>query len=190
MNGNDALARLMLEAGFLKDDGSVGRKVFARAVGRHSDRSYTHTYVGRWLDGSVPRDATTRTAIAATLGDRLGRTVTMDELGFVPSSAVAIDLGLLYPHSLSDGIDTLTQLWRADRDGTQTLTSSPVNVGSWSDVALSWLVNPSQNSGIASTGDRKVGMSDVNRMIDAITRLWRLCGGLCPGLLDFHDFLG
>jgi hypothetical protein len=22
------------------------------------------------------------------------------------------------------------------------------------------------------------------------TRLWRLCGGLCPGLLDFHDFLG
>ena len=22
------------------------------------------------------------------------------------------------------------------------------------------------------------------------TRLLRLCGGLCPGVLDFHDFLG
>ncbi|MFD0492431.1 hypothetical protein ACFQ0O_41285 [Saccharopolyspora spinosporotrichia] len=39
---NEQLAALMREAGFLKEDGSVGLKVFARAAGRHAGKTF-HT---------------------------------------------------------------------------------------------------------------------------------------------------
>lgn len=161
MEGNAQLAALMRQAGFLKDDGSVGYKVFARAVGRHSARSYTHTYVKRWLNGVVPRDQQTRRAIAAALGGRLGRSVGQDELGFVATEKLPADLGLRYPDSPSDGISTLGQLWKADQEQANDFLTAPANVGAWNEAALSWLVDTKGISTNSGTGERKVGAADV-----------------------------
>lgn len=150
----------MREAGFLKDDGSVGLKVFARAATRNSDRRYTHTYVKRWLDGTVPRDATTRKAIAKALSERLGRRLSLDELGFGATEKVPADLGLSYPDKAADGITVVTRLWQADLDHARTLLTAPANIAAWNEASLSWLVS-TRLDGHSETGKRRVGAGDI-----------------------------
>jgi hypothetical protein len=160
MEGNDQLAALMSEAGFLRDDGSVGLKVFARAVGRQAGRTYTHTYVRRWLDGTIPRDDQTRRAITAALSDRLGRPVEQHEVGFGGPRKVSPDLGLTYPDELSVGVGVATGLWQADLDSVSTLLTAPVNVAAWNDASLSWLVS-NRHDMLSYAGKRTVGPADI-----------------------------
>ncbi|PXY32643.1 regulator [Prauserella muralis] len=150
----------MHEAGFLRDDGSVGLKVFARAVGQHAGRTYTHTYVRRWLNGMVPRDSATRQAITGALGERLGRQVGLDEVGFSAAEKVPGDLGLAYPDDMSNGIATVTRLWQADLDSTSVVLSAPANVAAWNEASLSWLV-ASREDMLGHKGKRKVGPGDI-----------------------------
>jgi tetratricopeptide (TPR) repeat protein len=164
MEGNERIAALMREAGFLKDDGSVGLKVFARAVSRFGPRAYTHTYVRRWLEGKVPRDPQTRHAIAAALGDRLGRTISVDELGFGRSETLPADLGLHYPSTPAEGITAVTRLWQADLDHAHALLTVPANSAAWNEAALSWVVSSAADAPFSSTGSRQVGGVDVARI--------------------------
>ncbi|NYI95925.1 tetratricopeptide (TPR) repeat protein [Streptomonospora nanhaiensis] len=175
VGGNGHLAALMRQAGFLKDDGSVGAKVFARAVSRHGNRSYTHTYVKRWLDGVVPRDPATRQAIATALEERLGRTVGQDELGFGGTEKLDPHLGLRYPDSPADSVAAVTQLWQADHDRAYVLRAAPVHVGAWNEAALSWLV--ATRSGVANgTGSRRVGESDITGIRSTVDMFDQLDG--------------
>jgi tetratricopeptide (TPR) repeat protein len=158
--GNGQLEALMLEAGFLREDGTVGLKVFGRAVSRHASRDLNHTYVRRWLNGMVPREEKVRRAIAQALGERIGRPVGLDEIGFGKSKNVPADLGLSYPDKASDGIAAVTDLWQADLAGVPALLTAPANVGAWNDASLSWLVS-SQHDAAHSTGSRRVGPADI-----------------------------
>lgn len=165
MAENLRLAELMREAGFLAPDGSIGKKVFARAVTleskrRKSKREYTHTYVNRWLDGVVPRDKHARECIAAALGRKLGRLVQLEEIGF--SGDVPAHLGLRYGDGVSDNVGALTRLWQADLDEVRGLVDSGVNSAAWNEASLSWLVG----SRPAATGDGnvRVGDADVERV--------------------------
>src|SRR4051812_40916364 len=160
MSGNPQLEALMLEAGYLREDGTVGLKVFARAVGRHAGRELTHTYVRRWLDGMVPRENTMRRAITHALGERLGRPVRPDEVGFGQSREVPADLGLTYPEKAAEGLTVVADLWQADIAGASTLLTAPADVGAWNDASLSWLVSARYDA-TSSTGSRRVGPADI-----------------------------
>ncbi|WP_020418546.1 hypothetical protein [Amycolatopsis sp. ATCC 39116] len=175
MGGNEQLAALMREAGFLKDDGSVGLKVFARAVGEQAGRTYTHTYVRRWLDGMVPRDEQTRRAITAALAKRLGRPIEPHEVGFGGSRTVSPDLGLAYPDTASDGVSVLTGLWQGDLDGLTALLTAPANVAAWNDASLSWLVSTRRDL-TSGTGKRRVGPADITGIQSTIELFDRLDG--------------
>lgn len=160
MAGNEQLEAVMLTAGFLREDGTVGLKVFGRAVSRHAGRDLNHTYVRRWLNGMVPREEKVRRAIAHALGEKLGRPVSLDEIGFGKAKKVSPDLGLSYPDKASDGIIAVTDLWQADLAGTPTLLTAPTNVGAWNDASLSWLVS-ARHDETHSTGSRRVGPGDI-----------------------------
>jgi tetratricopeptide (TPR) repeat protein len=174
MPGNEQLASLMREAGFLKDDGSVGLKVFARAASRFGTRVYTNTYVRRWLDGKVPREPQTRQAIAAALGERLGRTIEQDELGFSQHHRLPADIGLQYPDTPVNGIATVTQLWQADLDQTHALLTVPPNAAAWNEAALTWMVTSDAEPLPQLNGGRKVGATDVSRVRATIELFERL----------------
>ncbi|GAB3380826.1 regulator [Amycolatopsis echigonensis] len=161
MDGNAQLAALMREAGFLKDDGSVGLKVFARAVSQQAGRPFTHTYVRRWLDGMVPRDEKTRQAIARALGGRLGRQIAPDDVGFGKTLKVSPDLGLAYPTDSADNVKAVSRLWQADLDSISSLLNAPANTAAWNEAALSWLVSTRQEV-FSDTGKRKVNAADIN----------------------------
>jgi hypothetical protein len=168
MPGNERLAALMTEAGFLDRSGAIGRKRFARAVNesaaaRHAGRSYTHTYVSRWLNGVTPRDDATRNAIREALGTRLGRVVSLDELGLRATSAVSPDVGLAYPSGAEDGTSAVVELLDVDLAGLTLLSGTPANVAAWSDASLAWLV--SARPALSDVdGPVRVGGSDVERL--------------------------
>ncbi len=166
MPENKRLAALMAEAGFLSENGDVGRKVFARAVTREASargvqRTYTHTYVGRWLSGVVPRDVETKQSIAAAIGRRIGRAVSLDEIGF--PGAVCAELGLAYPETSADGVESLSRLLGADSADELVIATAPINIDAWNAASLSWVVGStprSDNGGSPS----KVGRADVERI--------------------------
>ncbi|MFL6123258.1 XRE family transcriptional regulator [Actinophytocola sp.] len=160
MAGNEQLEAVMLAAGFLREDGTVGLKVFGRAVSRYAGRDLNHTYVRRWLNGMVPREEKVRRAITQALGEKLGRPVSLDEVGFGKSKKVPTDLGLSYPDKAADGIAAVTDLWQADLAGASTLITAPANVGAWNDASLSWLVS-ARHDETHSTGSRRVGPGDI-----------------------------
>ena len=167
MPRNERLAALMTEAGFLDRTGAIARKRFARAASespsaRAASRSYSHTYVGRWLDGVVPRDSDTRDAIREALGAQLGRVVALDELGF-PRRPVSPDAGLTYP-------DT-PRTAQAPSRSSSTPTSAtprrslhaPPNMAAWNDAAMAWLVG-AQHPIAENGGPRRIGLADVDRL--------------------------
>jgi tetratricopeptide (TPR) repeat protein len=160
MESNPQLESLMLEAGFIREDGTVGLKVFARSVGRHAGRTFAHTYVRRWLSGMVPREDKVRSAITRALGERLGRQVSLDEVGFGRAKHVSADIGLSYPDKVAGGIAAVTDLWSADLAGAPTVLTAPANVAAWSEASLSWLV-ASRHDATSSTGSRRVSLADI-----------------------------
>lgn len=168
MPRNERLAALMTEAGFLDRAGTIGRKRFARAVteapsARTAGRTYSHTYVSRWLDGTVPRDDDTRNAIREALGARLGRVVALDELGFHVPDAVSPDAGLAYPDDPEDSAATVAQLFDADLTSASALLQAPPNLAAWNESAMAWLVG-AQHPLAEAEGPRRIGAPDVERV--------------------------
>jgi hypothetical protein len=177
---NDRLARLMREAGF----GS--HKAFARAVLEESVRiagpfkRCDHTDVSRWLNGMTPRGQKPA-VIAATISRRLGRRVTVADIG-MSSGAVASspDLGLSYPQAEDSIADTVTGLWHADLDQATALVSGNVDPTSWGDASLRWLVTPGNRSPTAAATGPRIGLSDLERFkmtVDMFVQLDNRFGG-------------
>jgi tetratricopeptide (TPR) repeat protein len=161
--GNEQLTALLREAGFVDGDGAIARKRFARAVTAAADgrvtRAFTHTYVGRWLNGSIPREET-RAAILRALGQSLGRPVHPDEIGFA-GATLSPDLGLAYSASASDSAATLAALLQADLDEVPAIVASSVTPTAWSESSLSWLVSARIDP---SREVRRIGAADVARV--------------------------
>jgi len=158
----------MTQAGFLDRSGSIGRKRFARAVSesvaaRTAGRSYSHTYVSRWINGTVPRDDSTRDAIREALGARLGRVVAADELGFRSTTTISPDAGLAYPDAPDDGVGSVAQLFEADLSDATVLVQAPTNVAAWNEASVAWLVG-AQRPLVDGTGPTRIGASDVERL--------------------------
>lgn len=165
---NERLAALMTEAGFLDRAGAIGRKSFARAVSETAcalaaGRSYSHTYVKRWLEGTVPRDEDTRNAIREAIGARLGRTVAVDELGFRSSATFSPDTGLTYPDRPADAASNVAHLFDADLAEASSLVQAPANVAAWNDAAMNWLVG-SRRPALDDPARSRIGAGDVERL--------------------------
>ena len=143
--GNQQLAALMTEAGFLDRSGTIGRKRFARAVtdaatSRGIHKTYSHTYVTRWLNGVTPRDPETRDSITTALSRAVGRTVHPAEVGYADRAKFPTDVGLMYPEDAENAIAQVSLLLDAGLVEEPTMRMTPTNVGAWSDASLSWLV--------------------------------------------------
>lgn len=184
MARNDRLQAMLRKAGFVLSDGSIGLKEVARAVQRVAaqhgvDKPYTHTYVTRWLNGTVPRDEPTRRFITVAVAKRLGRPVTDDEVGFTKPQSISAEVGLAYPAGSADGIAVVSQLLDADREGLPAIVATDVHVSGWSEAALSWLVRQS-TIGSARAANVRIGSADLHRIkttTEAFARLDNQFGG-------------
>jgi hypothetical protein len=122
---NTLLAAVMREAGV--SNKGLATRVRAEAAKSGHDISPDHVSVRRWLDGVRPHHDTIR-CIAAALGAKLCRTVTVAEIGFDSVVEVAeVDVlndGAQYPARSEHAVDLLATLTSADLSDSPALATS------------------------------------------------------------------
>ncbi|MGK5546051.1 hypothetical protein ACSNOH_15140 [Streptomyces sp. URMC 127] len=179
---NEALTQVMKSA-------QISRKSLALRVNQLGIRygltlSYTHTSVSRWLAGSIPRGQTP-ILICEVISERIGRSLSLRELGFPPEicgSPEAED----YPAHIDDlvmrslrGISSAPIHRRDFFRGAATFTSAL-----YMRPTLRWLIEPSEDIQTRMTGP-KVDLDTVERLLVQINAIRildsQLGGGSLPG---------
>jgi tetratricopeptide (TPR) repeat protein len=155
---NERLAAALREAAI--SNKALARGVRDLSIQRGTPVACDHTLVSRWLSGTVPRPATAR-LVAEVIATRVGRTVTLREIGFGSADQPDPTLGVAYADQPTQAVSALTQLWQYDRDEAQIIVGAPPHSGAWADAALAWLVRTDVDSRIERSIGRSVGLSDV-----------------------------
>ncbi|MCT9087322.1 hypothetical protein N4G70_00385 [Streptomyces sp. ASQP_92] len=175
---NARLAALMQEADISHK--SLARAVVTTAARASEDVACDHTYVSRWLKGSIPRGNMPQ-FIADAIGRKVGRRLTIDDIGMGDAavSAVRPELGLDFADRPESTAKTVADLWRADLAEAQTLVRSLPDSAAWNAASLRWIVAPPDGE-LTRTGNRAVGAVDVDMVrstADAFSMLDGKFGG-------------
>ncbi|MFG3517618.1 sporulation protein [Streptomyces bobili] len=165
---NEELERLIRASGASHKSLAYRVNQIAREHGRET--KYGHTSVSNWVNlGMIPRAPVPR-YVAAALGERLGRTVTVEELGMYESPRGNSDLGLDFPRAPSDAISVAATFWRTvDRRN----FLNGFAVSAFTTPITRWLTQPA-DAATAHQGGRRVGRSDLTELWHAAdeARLW------------------
>ncbi|MFD3561904.1 hypothetical protein ACFWVU_19780 [Streptomyces sp. NPDC058686] len=157
---NARLVVLMEEADFSHK--SLARAVVAAGARCGEDITCDHTYVSRWLKGSIPRGNMPQ-FIADAIGSKVSRLLTIDDVGMGDAavSSVRPDLGLGFADGPEITARTVTDLWRADLAEATSLVRALPDSAAWNAAALRWLVAPPDGE-LRRLGNRAVGVIDVD----------------------------
>ncbi len=152
------------------------------ATAARSGESITcdHTYVTRWLKGSTPRGNMPQ-FIADAIGRKLGRQLTIDDVGMGAAavSAVQPELGLDFADKPEITAKTVTDLWRADLADAETLVRALPDSAAWNAASLRWIVAP-PDAELTRTGNRAIGAVDVD-MVRSTTDAFSMLDGKFGG---------
>lgn len=174
---NSRLDQLIVEA-------SCSRAGLAKRVNQLGLRHgltlrYDKTAVARWIkDGAQPRGVVPH-LVAEVLGARLGRTVTLADLGMADDEVVPLDVGLSYASSTAGSVESAADLWRCDVERRDFLINSAFAATALVSPSRDWLISPADD-GPARRGNRGVGRSDVqavHAMSEMFGRLDNTFGG-------------
>ncbi|MGO4426315.1 hypothetical protein AB4Z54_48340, partial [Streptomyces sp. MCAF7] len=166
-------------------EGDFSHKSLARAVVAAAARSSEvitcdHTYVTRWLKGSIPRGNLPQ-FIADAVGRKVGRQLTIDDIGMGSAavSAVQPELGLDFADKPESTVKTVADLWRADLADAQAVVRAQPDSAAWNSASLRWIVAPPDGE-LTRLGNRTVGAVDVDMVrstADAFSMLDGKFGG-------------
>jgi hypothetical protein len=173
---NARLDQLILEANCSR--AGLAKRVNQLGLQHGLQLRYDKTAVARWIkDGAQPRGIVPH-LIAEALGAKLGRSLTLADLGMADEEVVPLDVGLTYASTTAGTVQTAADLWRCDVDRRDFLINSAFTAGALSAPSLDWLINPPDQP--TGRGERHVGGSDVaavRAMCEMFTRLDNSFGG-------------
>ncbi len=154
---NERLQALIQEAGC--SNAGLARRVNMCGAEHGLDLRYDKTSVARWLRGQQPRGRAPA-VVAEALGRKLGRAVSIDEIGMANGRNLATGIGLHFAPTVLGAIEQVCELWRSDVGRRDFLTGSTVAASALVEPSRDWLITrPDQ--GVARNGGSRVGMSDV-----------------------------
>lgn len=136
-----------------------------RTQGQHGrggaglDLRYDKTSVARWLRGQQPRGRAPG-IIAEAIGRKLGRTVTIDEIGMANGKSLASGVGLQFAPTVLGAIEQVCELWRSDVGRRDLLSGSAVAASALVEPSRDWLITGADPQ-VARTAGSRVGMPDV-----------------------------
>ncbi|MFI6347928.1 transcriptional regulator [Streptomyces sp. NPDC050560] len=154
---NERLQALIQEAAC--SNAGLARRVNLCGAERGLDLRYDKTSVARWLRGQQPRGRAPA-IIAEALGRKLGRTVTIDEIGMANGKNLASGVGLAFSPTVLGAIEQVSELWRSDVGRRDFLTGSTVAASALVEPSRDWLISMPDAQVARSAGPR-VGPSDV-----------------------------
>lgn len=130
---------------------------------RGLDLRYDKTSVARWLRGQQPRGRAPG-IIAEALGRKLGRSVTVDEIGMAGGKHLASGVGLQFAPTVVGAIEQVCELWRSDVGRRDFLTGSSVASSALVEPSRDWLITGADPAVERSAGTR-VGEADVEAVV-------------------------
>ncbi|MFE2140624.1 transcriptional regulator [Streptomyces sp. NPDC059456] len=98
--------------------------------------------------------------IAEALGRKLGRTVTIDEIGMANGKNLASGIGLQFSPTVIGAIEQVSELWRSDVGRRDFLSGSSVAASALVEPSRDWLITGA-DAQVARSGGSRVGMPDV-----------------------------
>ncbi|RAS59413.1 hypothetical protein C8D87_11425 [Lentzea atacamensis] len=138
----------------------------ATTAGLHT--RYTHTSWANWITRGHNPQPEIRPLIAQVLAERLGRPVTLREIGLEADDSPESSIGLDFPRELPVAVQVATRLWsRVDRR--TFLTGSAMAVGAYIVPLRRWLTLPADPRANSCSPEafRRVGHSDVDELVAA-----------------------
>ncbi|GFH36882.1 transcriptional regulator [Streptomyces pacificus] len=162
---NERLQALIQEAGC--SNAGLARRVNMVGAERGLDLRYDKTSVARWLRGQQPRGRAPG-VIAEALGRKLGRTVTIDEIGMANGKNLASGVGLQFAPTVLGAIEQACELWRSDVGRRDFLTGSTVAASALVEPSRDWLITGA-DAQVARQAGARVGLPDV-AAVRAMTR--------------------
>ncbi|MFD7625685.1 transcriptional regulator [Streptomyces sp. NPDC059851] len=155
---NERLQALIQEAGC--SNAGLARRVNMCGAEHGLDLRYDKTSVARWLRGQQPRGRAPG-IIAEALGRKLGRTVTIDEIGMANGKNLASGIGLQFSPTVGGAIEQVSELWRSDVGRRDFLSGSSVAASALVEPSRDWLITGA-DAQVARNGGSRVGMADVD----------------------------
>ncbi|RII11755.1 Protein involved in sporulation [Streptomyces sp. YIM 130001] len=167
---NERLQSLIQEAGC--SNAGLARRVNLCGAEHGLDLRYDKTSVARWLRGQQPRGRAPG-VIAEAVGRKLGRTVTIDEIGMANGKNLASGVGLQFSPTVLGAMEQVCELWRSDVGRRDFLSGSSVAASALVEPSRDWLITATDAHVARSAGPR-VGHSDVaavRAMTDSLVQL-------------------
>ncbi|MDT0343179.1 transcriptional regulator [Streptomyces litchfieldiae] len=162
---NERLLSLIREAGC--SNAGLARRVNMCAAEHGLDFRYDKTSVARWIRGQQPRGRAPD-VIAEALGRKLGRPVTVDEIGMGTARQLTSSVGLHFAADLGDCLEQAMELFHSDVVRRESGESQHPYATGGSHVAPAALVEPSRDwlitppdAEVARTSGPRVGAADV-----------------------------
>ncbi|WP_282694870.1 transcriptional regulator [Streptomyces sp. CC208A] len=185
---NERLQALIQEAAC--SHAGLARRVNMVGAERGLDLRYDKTSVARWLRGQQPRGRAPG-IIAEAIGRKLGRTVTIDEVGMANGRNLAAGVGLQFAPTVPDAIEQVCELYRSDVGRREFLTGSAVAASALVEPSRDWLIG-GVDAQVARTTGARVGRSDVVAVREttaALVELDRRFGGghIRPVVVHYLD---
>ncbi|MDT0268211.1 transcriptional regulator [Streptomyces sp. DSM 44915] len=172
---NERLLALIREANC--SNAGLARRVNMCAAERSLDFRYDKTSVARWIRGQQPRGRAPE-LIAEALGRKLGRPVTVDEIGMGTTRQLTSSVGLHFAAGLPESLEQAAELWRSDVQRTEGERGTHPYAPGGAQVAPAALVEPSRDwlitppdPEVARTGGPRVGEADVAALTDTTAAL-------------------
>ncbi|MGF1425196.1 transcriptional regulator [Kitasatospora sp. LaBMicrA B282] len=154
---NERLQSLIQEASC--SNAGLARRVNLCGAEHGLDLRYDKTSVARWLRGQQPRGQAPA-VIAEALGRKLGRGVTVDEIGMADGKNLTSGVGLQFAPTLSGALEQVCELWRSDVSRRDFLNGASVAASALVEPSRDWLITPPDPT-VARSGGPRVGPADV-----------------------------
>jgi tetratricopeptide (TPR) repeat protein/transcriptional regulator with XRE-family HTH domain len=154
---NERLQALIQEAGC--SNAGLARRVNLCGAEHGLDLRYDKTSVARWLRGQQPRGRAPA-VIAEALGRKLGRAVTIDEIGMANGKNLATGVGLQFAPTVPAAVEQVCELWRSDVGRRDFLAGTSVASSALVEPSRDWLISAPDPQVARAVGPR-VGPSDV-----------------------------
>lgn len=175
---NTALAALLREAGMSL--AGLARRVNDLGVTRGLHLRYDYTAVYRWIKkGERPRRNVPE-LIALALSERLGRSVSVAQIGMRNAGADTADAASPYDDGLDTWLSRVHSFLATDLADLSSTCALPVDTAAWNDATLSWLVRGEVRLPSDRAASPRVGASDVlgiRAVVSAFAHIDNTLGG-------------
>ncbi|MER7044705.1 sporulation protein [Streptomyces jumonjinensis] len=160
---NAALARLIEACGASHKSLALRVNQLAQQAGVETD--YSHTSIANWCRrGMIPKWPVP-TFLVQAIGERLGRPLTLADIGMGDAQTPDADVGLDFPRDRGDAVRVATSFW-SFVNRRDFLTGSGFAASAFTTPVTRWLVTPADEAA-DHRGGKQVGRSDLDELRDA-----------------------